>query len=387
MVTVSNNAFTLSGLSAGNYSNFSITNSGLYGYICHYAKPQRPRCSHPLRGTITNPSTCGGTNGSIAFTSTNLPNGTYTLSYSGAGSPKMVTVNNNAFTLNGLSAGNYSNFSVTNLGCTGTLATTQSLSDPSAPTLTAGTITNPTTCGGTNGSIAFTTTNLPNGSYTLNYSGTDSPKMVTVNNNAFTLIGLSAGNYSNFSITNLGCTGTLATTQSLSDPSAPTLTAGTLTNPTTCGGTNGSIAFSTTNLPNGNYTLNYSGTGSPKMVTVNNNAFTLSGLSAGNYSNFSITNLGCTGTLAATQSLSDPSAPTASISTTSTVVCQNAPFPTVTFLGNGGITPYTFTYKINTSPNQTITTSSGNSVSLSQSTATTGSFNLHLGECQGCQWL
>jgi predicted nucleic-acid-binding Zn-ribbon protein len=348
MVTVSNNAFTLSGLSAGNYSNFSITNLGCTGTFATTQSLSDPAAPTLSAGTITNPSTCGGTNGSIAFTSTNLPNGTYTLSYSGTGSPKMVTVNNNAFTLNGLSAGNYSNFSVTNLGCTGTLATTQSLSDPSAPTLMAGTIINPTTCGGTNGSIAFTTTNLPNGSYTLNYSGTDSPKMVTVNNNAFTLNGLSAGNYSNFSITNLGCTGTLATTQSLSDPSAPTLTAGTLTNPTTCGGTNGSIAFSTTNLPNGNYTLNYSGTGSPKMVTVNNNTFTLNGLSAGNYSNFSITNLGCTGTFATSQSLSNPPLPTGNIIISGpTVVCQNAPFPTITFTGNGGNAPYTFTYNTN----------------------------------------
>ena len=63
-----------------------------------------------------------------------------------------------------------------------------------APTLTAGTLINPTTCAGTNGSIAFTTTNLANGTYTLNYSkgGVATTRMITVTANAFTLMGLTA---------------------------------------------------------------------------------------------------------------------------------------------------------------------------------------------------
>ncbi|MEI7587459.1 M12 family metallo-peptidase, partial [Runella sp.] len=52
--------------------------------------------------------------------------------------------------------------------CSATLMTGSAIVTVSAvPTLTSGTSTNPTTCGGTNGSIAFTTTNLPNGTYSL----------------------------------------------------------------------------------------------------------------------------------------------------------------------------------------------------------------------------
>ena len=169
-----------------------------------------------------NPTTCGGTNGSIGFTTTNLPNGSYSLSYTGAGSPKTVNVVSNAFSLTGLSAGSYSNFSITNNGCTGSLATPVNLTDPAAPTLALNGSVNPTTCGGTNGSIGFTTTNLPNGSYSLTYTGAGSPKTVTVTGNAFSLTGLSAGSYSNFSLSNNGCTGSLATPVNLTDPAAPT---------------------------------------------------------------------------------------------------------------------------------------------------------------------
>ena len=115
------------------------------------------------------------------------------LTYTGAGSPKTVTVTGNAFSLTGLSAGSYSNFSITNNGCTGSVATPVNLTDPAAPTLGLNGSTNPTTCGGTNGSISFTTTNLPNGTYSLSYTGAGSPKTVTVTGNAFSLTGLSAG--------------------------------------------------------------------------------------------------------------------------------------------------------------------------------------------------
>ncbi|MBK6498617.1 MAG: hypothetical protein IPG00_10835 [Saprospiraceae bacterium] len=62
-----------------------------------------------------------------------------------------------------LTAGSYSDFSVTVNGCTGTFTGLVSLSDPDTPTLSAGASTNPSTCSGTNGSIQFTSTNLPNG--------------------------------------------------------------------------------------------------------------------------------------------------------------------------------------------------------------------------------
>jgi len=65
--------------------------------------------------------------------------------------------------------------------------------------------------------------------------------------------------------------------------------------------------------------------------------------------------------------------PTAAISG-STNVCKNADQPDITFTGANGIAPYTFTYKVNDGFEQTITTSGGNSVTLPQSTVTSGTF-------------
>ena len=309
-ITVSANAFTLSGLSAGTYTNFSITNNGCTGNDATAKTLTNPPTPTLLAGLASNPTTCGGTNGSIAFPTANLPDGTYSLSFSGTGSPKSITVSANTFTLSGLPAGAYSNFSITNNNCTGNDATAKALNNPPTPTLAAGTITNPTTCGGTNGSIAFSTTNLPDGSYSLSFTGAGSPKSITVSANAFTLSGLPAGAYSSFSITNNNCTGNDATAKTLNNPPTPTLAAGTITNPTTCGGTNGSIAFSTTNLPDGNYSVSFAGNGSPKTVTVTTNSFTLTGLGVGLYSNFTIVNNGCTGTDPSPKTLTNPSSPT-----------------------------------------------------------------------------
>jgi hypothetical protein len=87
---------------------------------------------------------------------------------------------------------------------------------------------------------------------------------------------------------------------------------------------------------------------------------------------------GCNGTAYVTlASWSVNPLPTASISGT-TAVCQNAPFPQVTFTGSGGTAPYTFTYKINGGADQTITPTSGNSVTVNQTTAVAGDFEYTL---------
>ncbi|MES2645345.1 MAG: PKD-like domain-containing protein [Bacteroidota bacterium] len=69
--------------------------------------------------------------------------------------------------------------------------------------------------------------------------------------------------------------------------------------------------------------------------------------------------------------------PTAAISGT-TSVCINSSSPQVVFTGAGGTAPYTFTYKINSGSNQTITTLGGNSVAINAPTGSTGSFTYSL---------
>ncbi len=73
--------------------------------------------------------------------------------------------------------------------------------------------------------------------------------------------------------------------------------------------------------------------------------------------------------------------PTASISGTTTI-CQNETSPQITFTGNSGTTPYTFTYNLNGGTDQTITTTSGNTVTLDVPTTITGTLTYTLQSVQ-----
>ena len=65
--------------------------------------------------------------------------------------------------------------------------------------------------------------------------------------------------------------------------------------------------------------------------------------------------------------------PTATIGGT-TSVCRYGTFPNITFTGAGGNAPYTFTYNINGGSSQSITTESGNSISIPVPTGSAGTF-------------
>lgn len=69
--------------------------------------------------------------------------------------------------------------------------------------------------------------------------------------------------------------------------------------------------------------------------------------------------------------------PTATIEGT-VDVCQNGASPTITFTGAVGTAPYTFTYNINGGAPQTVTTTSGNSVTVSVPTNIAGTFVYNL---------
>lgn len=70
--------------------------------------------------------------------------------------------------------------------------------------------------------------------------------------------------------------------------------------------------------------------------------------------------------------------PSATISGNDTV-CQNAASPLITFTGSGGTAPYTFTYTVSGIPgNQTIETTTGDSVTVSAPTGIAGTFTYTL---------
>jgi len=84
----------------------------------------------------------------------------------------------------------------------------------------------------------------------------------------------------------------------------------------------------------------------------------------------------CTGPTKSFNITINPS-PTGTISGT-TAACQGGTEPLITFTGSNGTFPYTFTYKINGGADQNVSTSSGNSVTVSAPTTVTGTFNYTL---------
>ncbi|RYZ44423.1 MAG: hypothetical protein EOP49_27180, partial [Sphingobacteriales bacterium] len=102
---------------------------------------------------------------------------------------------------------------------------------------------------------------------------------------------------------------------------------------------------------------------------------TVSPTATTSYTVTSTNSFGCTANSSLTVSVED--APSATISGTATV-CQNTAAPTITFTGIGSSAPYTFTYQINGGASQTISTVSGNSVTVNAPTNSVGSFTYNL---------
>ncbi len=322
---VLSNSGTISGLSAGTYDNITVSNSG-----CSSAASIDVVLNAPLApvlaisGSGSNPTTCSGTDGSISFTTTNLADGTYIVTYDDGittGITANLIVLSNSGTISGLAAGTYDNITVSNAGCSSVASIDVVLNAPLAPVLAiSGSGSNPTTCSGTDGSISFTTTNLADGTYIVDYEDattTAQTVSMTVSSNTGTISSLAAGTYNDITVTNAGCTSVANIDVLLVDPVIPTLTLGTITDPSTCSGTDGSISFTTTNLSDGTYNVTYDDgitTGITANLIVLSNSGTISGLSAGTYDNITVSNAGCSSAASIDVVLNAPLAPVLAIS-------------------------------------------------------------------------
>ena len=171
---------------------------------------------------------------------------------------------------------------------------------------------NPTSCGGCNGSFTIYGLNANQG-YTVTYTGPTGSVSALISSNingTITVTNLCTGTYSNITVTSNGCTSAAYNSVTLNNPTAPTLASNTSTNPTTCGGQDGSITFNVS--PNGTYNIAYTKNGIPQVyvATATSGTVTIANLTAGTYANFTVTNYGCTSTtLAGPIVLVDPSIP------------------------------------------------------------------------------
>ena len=143
---------------SGCNQNFLIDNNGAY-YTATFTIQAQPSYAS------VNPSTCGGANGSISISGLE-PNTSYGLSYNQGTTPvgpnNLVSDASGTIVINGLIAGNYSNFSLTLNGCTYPYSTPIVLVDPSIPTVT---VNSPTVCASALATITATPSITGNYSY------------------------------------------------------------------------------------------------------------------------------------------------------------------------------------------------------------------------------
>ncbi|MBD2699169.1 hypothetical protein IC229_00875 [Spirosoma sp. BT702] len=266
--------------------------------------------SQPVIGSVTptNPSSCGTNSGSITLNGL-TPSLQYTISYSrNGGSPTTGTFTANGsgqVIISGLFAGTYSAITASQGACASApYSASVTLADPTPAALTASQITgfSPTSCGSSTGRIEITGLPANASGIVINYTKNGVATSANVSTDASgkaTISSLTAGNYSNFTYQSGGCTSAPYTGNvALTDPGLTPLTSSNISslNPTTCGGTDGSITVSGL-AANTAMTLSYQRNGvngSANVTTNGSGQAVIPGLSAGNYTVIAYTIGACT---------------------------------------------------------------------------------------------
>jgi gliding motility-associated-like protein len=230
---------TISGLSAGSYSNFVVDNSG-----CSSTDNSNVSLSDPASFTISTTvvdETCSSSNGEITITANGASN---PIQYSIDNGTSYVS--NSLFT--GLSAGTYNIAVQDGSGCQSFAQAT--IVNTPGPSITSVNTTDATCNGDTDGTITITATGT-----SLNYDLDGGTAQAT---NSFT--GLSAGTYTVNVVDGNGCTASQSAT--INEPSAISVTP-TVTD-AACGGANGEISLS---VSGGNSPYSYSWTHDATLTT------------------------------------------------------------------------------------------------------------------------
>jgi hypothetical protein len=117
------------------------------------------------------------------------------------------------------------------------------VAQPPTPTIAVEAITHPTTCGGTDGTMQLSFTNVPDGTYTITYdeNGSGSSFTGVLVTSGVATISAPAGTYNNLKITVGGVTSTSDPDVVLTDPAAPEKPVASVTQQTSCTASSGTI--------------------------------------------------------------------------------------------------------------------------------------------------
>lgn len=330
---------TIPGLSAGSYTNFSVINTA-NGCVSTDAGPHvLTDPSGPTISSITpnSPITCGGSTGSLEICGLSATLA-YTVNYKKDGLDQTHQIAiadlSGCISVIGLSAAEYTEIQVgDNLtGCSTLDPGIYTITDPSGPMITTVTTNDPLTCLGVGGSIEIC--GLTTGaSYSVSYEKDMVPQVPQIwvgdLSGCITILGLGAGSYTDFNITNIltTCSSTEAGPHVLNDPTPEAIGPVSSTDPITCGGITGSIELCGL-TPAVTYTVNFDKDAAgqlPQVLVADlGGCVTLLALGEGSYTDFEVTNAvtSCISSFAGPVDLTDPSGPVlGAITTTDPTTC------------------------------------------------------------------
>lgn len=273
-------------------------------------------------GSTVNPTSCLSSTGSIILNGL-VANTTFTVNYTFAGNPVSANITSSGSavaTISNLAAGTYSNIFVVSNGCTSNIVGPFTLIDPLPPvTPTVG--SNSPICSGSNLNLTSSTST----SGTISYSWTG-PNGFTSNVQNPTIASasvLASGTYSTTATLN-GCTSVAAAINILVKPT-PNITGSSSNNPTNCGTSTGSIVLNGLSAST-SYTVDYLKNSIPQTGTVNSDIsgnVSILNLSAGNYSNLTLTLNGCTSNIVGPFTIADPNPPATPTIGSNSPICSN----------------------------------------------------------------
>ncbi|MEP6675919.1 MAG: PKD domain-containing protein [Ferruginibacter sp.] len=333
-----------------------------------------------------NPTTCTGSDGTITLSGL-IAGSSYTVNFDKNGTPQtastIVAGATGTVIINALTAGTYSNINVTLLSCTSSNAATQILTDPAPPAPPTVTGTSLLCSGST---ITLNASTAVAGTISYAWTGPGGFNS-NIQNPSITnaTVGASGSYYATITVNN--CTSAQSTAFVVTVNATPVVSSVVPSNPTTCGGTDGSITLNGL-TPGLTYTVNYQKNSiaqTPLSLTASaSGTIVITTLASGTYSNINCTNSGCTSVNAANQILSDPSAPAApSGSTSNSPVCAGGTLsfstPAVsnaiyTWSGPG----FTSSLQNPTIPNVTVGASGNYTISITVNNCVSAAFTLPL---------
>ncbi len=203
----------------------------------------------PVFTVVTNdPTTCGATDGEFVISGL-AANTNYDVNIDGAGASSYTSDGSGNITIGGYSQGTYTGIDVVDgAGCSYSDASAFTLTDPTPPSVGISNSSNPTTCGGTDGTITISGLSPSTVYSDLSYDdggGTVSLGTFTTNTSGeFVITGLGEDNFSNFIVTQGACTGSDPGPIGLFDPAAPAIDSIATVDPSCAGNADGSITIS-----------------------------------------------------------------------------------------------------------------------------------------------